>query len=95
MSSLWRGKEMKYLIFLLLVSSCSNPNSFIGNCYKPYVFGGSTIKVTYCIKSTSIFNSSYCLIKVKTFLGNEYEDTILLDRLENSIQVSCEEFKNE
>lgn len=84
---------MKYLIFMLFITGCSNPTSFIGNCYKPFIFGGSTVKVISCIKSTSILNSSYCLIKVKSTLGNEYDDTIQLDRLEDSIQVSCEEFK--
>ena len=83
---------MRYLILLLLITSCSNPKSLIGNCYKPYIFGGSTIKVTSCIKSMSILNSSYCLVKVKSFLGNEYDDTIQLNRLEDSIQVSCKEF---
>lgn len=84
---------MKYLVTILFTISCSNPKSFIGNCYKPYVFGGSTIKVTSCIKSMSIMNSSYCLVTVKSLFGNEYVDTIQLDRLEDSIQVSCEEFK--
>lgn len=83
---------MKYLIFLLLITSCSNPKTFIGNCYKPFIFAGSTVKVVSCIKSMSILNSSYCIIKVKSMLGNEYDDTIQLDRLEDSIQVSCEEF---
>ncbi len=84
---------MKYLVIILFTISCSNPKSFMGNCYKPFIFGGSTVKVISCIKSISILNSSYCLVKVKSFLGNEYDDTIQLDRLEDSIQVSCEEFK--
>lgn len=83
---------MNYLILLLFITSCSNPTSFIGKCYKPYIFAGSTVKVTSCIEIMTIPNSSYCLIKVKSMLGNEYDDTIQLDRLEDSIQVSCEEF---
>lgn len=82
---------MKYLVIILFTISCSNPKSFIGNCYKPFIFGGRTVKVTSCSKSMSTFNS-YCIIKVKSTLGNEYYDTIQLYRLEDSIQVSCEEY---
>lgn len=82
---------MRYLIFLLLIPSCSNPKTFIDNCYKPFILGGRTVKVTSCSKSMSSFNS-YCIIKVKSTLGDEYYDTIQLYRLEDSIQVSCEEY---
>jgi len=84
---------MKYLIFMLFITGCSNPTSFIGNCYKPFIFAGSTVRVDSCLKSSSMFNSGYCLITVKTELGTRYIDTIQLDRLKDSIQVSCEEFK--
>lgn len=81
------------VISTMLISSCSNTSSFIGKCYKPFIFAGRTIRVDSCLKSSSMFNSSYCLITVKTELGTRYIDTIQLDRLKDSIQVSCEEFK--
>lgn len=81
------------MIITMLISSCSNPPSFIGKCYKPFIFAGNTVRVDSCLKSSSMFNSGYCLITVKTELGARYIDTIQLDRLKDSIQVSCEEFK--
>lgn len=90
---------MKYLLILILLVGCSkDPKTFIGKCYKPYVYNGEVIKVLACTQKEFYENGgNFCVIERKhprLFLEPyTSESTIFIRSLEDySIEVSCSEY---
>jgi hypothetical protein len=86
---------MKYLVLLV---GCADPKSFVGKCYKPFVYNGEVVKVVNCSnKEFYEDGSNFCIIQRKrqALFGQEYltESTVFISSLEDySIEVSCSEF---